>query len=324
MPRIPRSGLAVHEERPPSGTDSSRDRGENSSRDLGRRLPGSCPRQSCRSPLGLMGMNPVASVFASRELLWNLTLRELRTKYRRSFLGWTWSMLNPLANVAIYFFVFGVLFDAEAPRGVNSGIHGFAWFLLCALLPWNYWALINNSGLGAISANAGLVRRVAFPREVLVFSTVLHATVQFAIELGLLCVILLFVGSPFLPWLPIVLVTVVLLGIFASGFALALSALSVYFKDLAYLWGIVLQVWFFATPIVYNPDLIDEQAPSSIRPVLDNNPMKLVVEIFRDCLYHAQAPKWDSLGIFAIWAFASLGAGWWAFRHLDRRLAEEV
>jgi len=269
-------------------------------------------------------MNPVSSVIASRELLWNLTLRELRTKYRRSVLGWAWSMLNPLANVAIYFFVFGVLFDAQAPRGVNSDLHGFAWFLLCALLPWNYWALINNMGLGAMSSNAGLVRRVAFPREVLVFSAVLHATVQFAIELSLLCVIFVILGSPFLPWLPIVLLAVVLLGVFASGFALALSALSVYFKDLAYLWGIVLQVWFFATPIVYNPDLLDDQAPDWMRPILEANPMNLVVGIFRDCLYHAQSPNWASLGAFALWAVASLSVGWWAFRRLDRRLAEEV
>jgi len=75
-------------------------------------------------------MNPVANVIASRELLWSLTQRELRTKYRRSFLGWAWSMLNPLANVAIYGFVFGVLFGASAPVGENSGLQGFAYFLL--------------------------------------------------------------------------------------------------------------------------------------------------------------------------------------------------
>ncbi|MFM8529583.1 MAG: ABC transporter permease, partial [Ilumatobacteraceae bacterium] len=262
-------------------------------------------------------MNPVSSVIASRELLWNLTLRELRTKYRRSVLGWAWSMLNPLANVAIYFFVFGVLFDAQAPTGVNSDLQGFAWFLLCALLPWNYWSLINNMGLTAMSTNAGLVRRVAFPRELLVFSAVLHATVQFGIELVLLAIIFLILGSPFLPWLPIVLLTVVLLGILASGFALALSALAVYFKDLSYLWTIALQVWFFATPIVYNPDLIDTQAPGWKQPILEANPMNMGVSIFRDCLDHAQSPDWASLGTFVLWSLASLTIGWWIFRRLD-------
>ena len=206
-------------------------------------------------------MHAVASVYQSRELLWNLTLRELRTKYRRSFLGWAWSMLNPLATVAIYGFVFGVLFDATAPVGDPSGLTGFAYFLLCGLLPWNFFALVNNLGMSSISANAGLVRRVAFPREVLVFSNVLHACVQFAIEMTLLGIVLLIAGSPFLPWLPLVILTSVLLAVFASGFALALSVLAVYFRDMNYLWAIVLQVWFFATPIVYPPSLLEEQAP---------------------------------------------------------------
>jgi len=269
-------------------------------------------------------MKAVSSVVASREMLWNLTLRELRTKYRRSILGWAWSMLNPLANVAIYYFVFGVLFQAEAPVGNNSDLKGFAWFLLCALLPWNFFALINNTGLPAISNNSGLVRRVAFPREILVFATVLHALVQFAIELGILAIILLVLGSPFLPWVPVVLLTAIVLALFATGFALALSALSVYFRDLAYLWSIFLQVWFFATPIVYNPKLIDEHAPDWMRPILDANPMKLAVSVFRDCLYHAQAPNWAGLGVLACYAVVSLTAGWWIFRRLDRRLAEEV
>ena len=269
-------------------------------------------------------MNPVTRVFASREMLWNLTLRELRTKYRRSVLGWAWSMLNPLANVAIYFFVFGVLFNATAPRGFNSPVEGFAWFLLCALLPWNYFANINNMGLGSMAANSGLVRRVAFPREILVFSNVLHATVQFAIEIAILVVILALVGSPLYAYLPVMLVSAILLGLFGSGLALALSALAVYFRDLAYLWGILLQVWFFATPIVYDPELIDREAPGWSQPILHANPLNLAAEIFRDCLYHAQWPNWASVGYLALYAVGGLSVGWWIFRRLDRRLAEEV
>ena len=95
----------------------------------------------------------------------------------------------------------------------------------------------------------------------LVFSNVLHACVQFAIEMALLGVVLLIAGSPFLPWLPVVVLTSVLLAVFGSGFALALSVLSVYFRDMNYLWAIVLQVWFFATPIVYPPELLEAAGP---------------------------------------------------------------
>jgi len=269
-------------------------------------------------------MHVVVDTFHARGLLWNLTLRELRTKYRRSFLGWAWSMLNPLATVAIYGFVFGTLFGATAPVGVPSGLNGFAYYLLCGLLPWNFFALVNNLGLGAIWSNAGLVRRVAFPREVLVFANVLHSCVQFAIELALFCVVLLIAGSPILPWLPLVLFTSVLLAVFASGFALALSVLSVYFRDVNYLWAILLQVWFYATPIVYPPALLDERAPEWIQRVLALNPINGFVQVYRRLLYDAAAPGWHTLlGLTAI-SLVSLAIGWAIFRRFVRRLPEEV
>jgi lipopolysaccharide transport system permease protein len=269
-------------------------------------------------------MYAVTDVYQSRELLWNLTLRELRTKYRRSFLGWAWSMLNPLATVLIYGFVFGTLFAAEAPVGDPSGLDGFAWFLLCGLLPWNFFSLMSNLGLGSIHANAGLVRRVAFPREVLVFSNSLHACVQFTIEMTLLSVVLLVVGSPILPWLPLVVVVSVLLAMFGTGFALALSVLGVYFRDMGYLWTILIQVWFFATPIVYPPELLEARAPEWVQTVLSLNPMNGFVETYRRLLYDAGAPGWKTmLGLTAV-SFASLGIGWTIFRRMSKRLPEEV
>lgn len=269
-------------------------------------------------------MHAVADVYRSRELLWNLTLRELRTKYRRSFLGWAWSMLNPLATVAIYGFIFGTLFAAEAPVGVPSGLSGFAFFLLCGLVPWNFFSLLNGLGLGAMVANAGLVRRVAFPREVLVFSNVLHACVQFSIEMALLCIVLLVAGSPILPWLPMVVFVSLLLAIFGAGFALALSVLSVYFRDLTYLWAIVMQVWFFATPIVYPPSLLEDRAPEWVQTVLSFNPMNGFIEVYRRCLYDAGAPGWRTMIALVLVSFGSLAGGWAIFRRFVRRLPEEV
>ena len=269
-------------------------------------------------------MGAVASVVASRELLWNLTLRELRTKYRRSFLGWAWSMLNPLSTVAIYAFVFGVLFESTAPAGDPSGLTGFAYYLLCGLLPWNFFSLVNTLGMSAISANAGLVRRVAFPREILVFANVMHACVQFGIELALLTVVLLIAGSPLLPWLPMVVLLSLILAVFASGFALILSALTVYFKDVTYLWQIFIQVWFFLTPIVYSPEVVEDRAPAWANRLLEFNPMRAFVLTYRDLMYDAHAPSWKHLGLLSVTAVVSLTFGWWAFQRMGRRLPEEV
>ena len=269
-------------------------------------------------------MNPVSSVIASRELLWSLTQRELRTKYRRSFLGWAWSMLNPLANVAIYGFVFGVLFGASAPTGENSGLQGFAYFLLCAMLPWNFFALVMSLGMGSMSGNSGLVRRVAFSREVLVFSNVAHAIVQFSIELTLLCFILLVAGSPLLPQLPMLILLTLLLTIFASGYALALSVVSVYFKDLNYLWAILTQVWFFLTPVVYGPEVLQANVPTWGQSLIRLNPMVHFVSAFRDALYHARSPDLGKIGVLIVCSVASLTLGWMVFARLGQRLPEEV
>ncbi len=266
------------------------------------------------------------SVVSSRELLWNFTLRELRTKYRRSFLGWTWSMLNPLATVAIYWFVFGVVLSGAAPTGDPSGLDSFALFLLCGLIPWNFFSLTCNLGIDAINSNAGLVRRVAFPREILVFANVLHACVQFLIELTLLCIILVIVGSPILPWLPVTLLAGVFLAMFGSGFALALGALAVYFRDMAYLWAIAIQVWFFATPIIYPPSLVTENPsiPSWVVEVLRLNPMAAFVRVFRRLLYDGGAPGLTTMVGIGVVGAASLALGWWWFLRLEPRFAEEV
>jgi ABC-2 type transport system permease protein len=271
-------------------------------------------------------MKAVAAVFSARELLWNFTLRELRSKYRRSFLGWTWSMLNPLATVGIYWFVFGLVFRAPPPLGDPSGIHSFALFLLCGLIPWNFFSLICNLGMGSIAANAGLVRRVAFPREVLVFANVLHACVQVAIELTLLCIVMVIAGSPLLPWLPLILLTAMLLAVFGAGFALALSALSVYFRDMGYLWSIAIQVWFFATPIVYLPSYVSdhEDIPSWVVTVLEANPMAGFIRVFRRLLYDGGAPGAITYLGVTVTAFVTLALGWMIFTRLEPRFAEEV
>ena len=269
-------------------------------------------------------MTAVVRVFQARELLWNLTLRELRTKYRRSLLGWAWSMLNPLATVAIYSFVFGVLFQSSAPPGDPSGLRGFAYFLLCALLPWNFFALVTNLGMSSISVNAGLVRRVAFPREVLVFSNVFHACVQFSIELGLLCIVLVIAGNPILPWLPAVVLTSLVLAVFASGFALFLSTVSVFFRDVTYLWTIFLQVWFFLTPVVYSPKMVEDRVTGWVQFVLELNPMNAFVSSFRNLLYDAAAPSAGQIAIMLGSAGLSLASGWIVFSKMGRRLPEEV
>ncbi|MEO5974084.1 MAG: ABC transporter permease [Ilumatobacteraceae bacterium] len=260
----------------------------------------------------------------SKNLLWNLTLRELRSRYRKSFLGWAWSMLNPLSNMLIYWFVFGVVFGATAPVGHPSGIKVYALYLLTGILPWGFFSLVTNLGMGSLLGNAGLVRKVAFAWETLVFAQVIFAFVQFCIEMSILCIALLIAGSPILPWIPVAFLLMFLLAVYASGFALALAASAVFFRDLRYLWTIVIQVMFFATPIIYTPDRLDGKLHPYIEFILHWNPMAVFIQSFRHMLYSGRTPEWGSIAYLVGASVASFLFGWFVFGKLSRRIAEEL
>lgn len=260
----------------------------------------------------------------SRELIANLTLRELRSKYRRSFLGWTWSLLNPLATVVLYSFVFGKLFGAVAPVGHPSGVRQFGLYLLTGIIPWGFFATVTSMSTNAILGNSGLVRKVAFPRQSLVIAQVLFMVVQSTIEVSLVAVILLIAGSPLLPWLPMTIMLLILLATFALGISLGLSVLTVYFRDLPYLWTIVTQVWFFLTPIVYDYESVKEKLGPIPRSIVSLNPLTVFVRSFRHTLYDGTHPNLASIGLLALYSALSLVVGSVVFRRLNRRLAEEA
>jgi ABC-type polysaccharide/polyol phosphate export permease len=228
-----------------------------------------------------------AELKQSRELFVNLTLRELRGKYKRSVLGWAWSMLNPLSSMLIYTFVFGVILPGNNPPSMPGGKSIFAMYLLCGLLPWNFFAATTSGGLGVLVGMSNLVRKVWFPREILVFAQTGAGLVQFGIELSLLSVALLVLGNMVLPWLVPVIAISLLLLLFSVGIALILAAGYVYFRDLAHLWSILIQIWFFLTPIVYQPTLVSKRLPDWANTIYDANPMAVFVDAYRNALYHS-------------------------------------
>jgi ABC-type polysaccharide/polyol phosphate export permease len=184
--------------------------------------------------------------------------------------------------------------------------------------------LVTNTGMNSMIGNAALVKKVSFPREVLVFANSLHGIVQFSIELLLLTVALVLAGSYFFVWIPVVLLQMLLLALFASGLALALAAGNVYFRDLGYLWQIFSQVWFFATPIVYMPATFEGRVPAVVETILQWNPMAIFVRGFRRSMYDNSFPGWDNLGACALVAVVSMVIGWSIFTKLSRRFAEEL
>ena len=146
--------------------------------------------------------------------------------------------------------------------------------------------------MGVLTGNAGLIRKVYFPREGLVLSFVASMLVTFLIEMGVLLVILVIFGNNFWPWLPLVVLLMAVQTVFVTGFALALSVLNVYFRDIQYLVGaILLQAWFFLTPIVYPITLVNEQGEQAVARLYTWNPMVRYVETYRDLLYDNRGPR---------------------------------
>jgi ABC-type polysaccharide/polyol phosphate export permease len=261
-----------------------------------------------------------------RELLLNLTLRELRGKYKRTALGWAWSMLNPLASMVIFTIVFSTILGIKPDVGDPSGLKLFALWLLCGLLPWAFVANSITGGAESLVGNANLIRKVWFPRQILVGATVGSFLITFLIELSVLSVALLVAGNFVLVWLIPAIALVAVLAAFSFGIALLLSVANVYFRDVRHLIGIVLQIWFYLTPIVYPLSTVEGKrfAGRSARSLLELNPMTRFAEAFRDLLYDLRWPSGTTIGYLLAWSAASLGIGWWAFTRAEGRLAEEL
>jgi lipopolysaccharide transport system permease protein len=274
-------------------------------------------------------MTRIAEYVGARELTWNLTLRELRGRYKRSVLGWTWSLLNPLSTVLVFSIVFKLFLKIEPPVGDPSGLHNFALFLLCGLIAWNYVAGAMNQCMDSLVGNRNLIEKVYFPREILVVSTVLSLLVSMLIELGVLSVILLIVGNMVLPWIPVALVLVAIQTVFVLGIGLLLSVLNVYFRDVKHLVGIILQALFYSAPIVYPLSIVPEKAELfgwvfPLKTIYELNPLVTIVGVYRDILYDLRFPPLGDVAYLVVWAIGLFAFGLWVFNRLEPRLAEEV
>ena len=278
-------------------------------------------------------MGYIKEIISSRELLFNLTMRDVKGKYKRTLFGQLWSLANPLAAMLIYTFVFAFIFRVEPDRGDPSGLDVFALWLLCGLLPWTFVAATITSGLASLVANAGLIQKVYFSRIVLPLSNVAATGYNWLFEMGVLIVALGIAGAFVLPWIPLLLVLMVLLAMFAAGIALMLAVANVHFRDTQNFVGILLQIWMYITPIIYPLNLVQDQSralgqllgtPITLLDIFKWNPMENFVAVFRQLLYDNRWPDGGTFLACSIWAFATFAVGIWVFRRNERTLAEAL
>lgn len=249
--------------------------------------------------------------------------RELKTLYKRSLLGWAWSMLNPLSTILVYSFVFSIVFRAMPPP-TASGNTNFAVFLFSGLVAWSFFSSLLTGSMGWLISIGDLRRKVYFPPETAMFGNAVALAVQSGIEVAVLVLVMVAITNVGFTTLLIVPL-MVLVGLFGLGIGLVLSVLNTSFRDVQYLAGIALQALFFLTPIVYPVEVVPKDAWGGwpLR-LLDANPVNRFVTAIREAVYLLE---WPSLGSWAIMLALSLGTfslGWWFFAHNSMRLSEDL
>jgi lipopolysaccharide transport system permease protein len=282
-------------------------------------------------------MPKLIELWACRELIMNLVLRDLRVRYKGSALGYLWTQFAPLLMMLVFWFVFSFLMQSSGAM--------YPIFLLVGLLPWNFCAEAVSAGTRSILDNANLIKKVYFPREVLPLVTVLSSLLNFVLSLPMLLVLMTILQLLYEPlggrlnfswtfaYLPVLLL---IQTIFLLGVTLIFSAFAVKYRDFMHLIGILVQFWFFLTPVVYSLDNIDLvvaglPVATVIRWV---NPMASIVDFYRDILYGNMVPvgqiptpglpALDSVLRVSVTALVVLGIGYWFFQRRSGSFGEEI
>jgi len=268
-------------------------------------------------------VSTIAQYAEARELAKALTVREIRGQYKGSILGWFWSLLNPLTTVAVFTFFFSVL-GVQAPVGDPSGLKVFALYLITGLVPWNFFAASINGTAGSVVAQGSLISKVYFPRAIVVVAKIGSVGFTTLMEMSVALVILLIAGNMVLPWIPVVALLLLLQGMLALGVGLILAVANVYFRDIQYLVGVLLQVLFYSTPIAYQPSLVEAKLGATGLFVYRLNPLVDLIEAYHNVLYDLRWPSMGWMAYVAGWAIAMLLLGTWVFHRFEPRLAEEL
>lgn len=258
-------------------------------------------------------------VFARRvansgDLLWEWTARTIRARYQQSLLGWLWALIQPAAQVAIFTLVFTRIIPVD-----TAGVP-YVVFAYVAVVPWTLLAMSLPDMSNSLVDNMALVTKIYFEREALPVAAMLARLLDYAIAMVLVFLLLLFYQVSPITWnwlyLPLILAVELIL---ILGLGLALATLNVFFRDIRSLLVLALQLWFYASPIVYPTSAV----PERLRPLYDLNPMTGIIEAQRDVLLFGRAPG-ISLWIAAAIAVLVLVAGYWLFRTKEYQFADIV
>lgn len=253
------------------------------------------------------------SLLRYRSLLKHLVLKDLKLKYRSSVLGFLWSLANPLLLIAVYTFAFKVI--------LRGGKENYPYFLLVGLLPWTFFAQSVIASATSVLDNGSLVKKIAFPLEVLPVATVAFHLIQYLLALAVFLPIGFFVMGVQPTWASLLFFPVLALHVtFTIGVSLLLAAGTVFFRDIRHMVEIAMMLLFWLTPVIYA--LAD--VPAAIRPLFLFNPPAVYTVLYHDVLFQQALPSGGLLAAAAVYAFAFFAAGRAVYGGLKPRFAEIV
>lgn len=265
-----------------------------------------------------MAVGIARAVWNYRGFVLGSVQREFQTRYRNSLLGALWTILNPLSMIIVYTVIFSQLMKARLPGVDNSLAYGI--YLCAGILAWGFFAEIIGRSQSVFLEHANLIKKLSFPRICLPLIVVLNASVNFAIIfalfLGFLVVTHNFPGWAVLAVIPLLMIQVA----FAIGLGIILGVLNVFFRDVGQLVGIVLQFWFWLTPIVYPASIL----PEGIRPLIEANPMSALIAAYQRIFVYGQWPDWSSLGLVTVLAVMMCLLGMRLFRKRSGEMVDEL
>lgn len=247
-----------------------------------------------------------------KEFLKSNVKKEIRGKYKGSFLGVLWSFLNPLLSVVVYAIIF--------PYIMRMKMDHYLIYLITGIIPWTFFTMSINVGMISVLVNANIIKKVYFPRIILPISSVTSALVNFIISLLIVCLFILFSGMGFsanLIFLPLI---VIIQYILLLGITFILSAIDLYFRDIENILLFVISMLFYATPILYESSIF----PKRLSWVINLNPMAHLINGYRDIFYYQKFPDFVSLGIVLVFSVCLFFVGYNIFEKLQKGFAEEV
>ena len=238
-----------------------------------------------------------------RTLLVRLVQRDLKVKYRRSVLGYLWSLLNPLLMMVVMSVVFSYMFRFDIPN--------YPIYLITGQIMFTFFSESTNMSMGSIIGNVSLIKKVYVPKYIFPISRVLSCFVTLLFSLVAVVIVMIFTRTPVTPVILLFPLPLAYILLFSMGVGLMLSVFAGYFRDTTHLYGVLTTAWMYLTPIFYPISNL----PETIQPIIRLNPLFQIIDCFREIVLYGRLPTWQNTAACLAWCAAALLAGGLLFRH---------